>query len=273
MIGLCTDSNAQLPPWLRDRYGIEVVPLDVTVDGRSFLEGVDLDAEDFYGYFANGHQPQVATAAPAPGRVAAAYERLVARGATEILSVHVGSDVSATCDSARLAGQHAAVPVRLVDTGTASFAVGCAVWEAADAIERGATVAEAAELAESTGSRCGNVFTVGSLDLARAGGRLAPDAAPTGVPILALTDGRIRPVGSAISAADAVRVMAAEVQAAGAARVGVGHADAASASLADELEAHLAVDPTLEVVRYRIGPSVGAHTGPGTVGAVFYAVG
>ena len=48
MIGLCTDSNAQLPAELVDRYGVEVVPLTVTLDGDDFLEGVNLDADGFY---------------------------------------------------------------------------------------------------------------------------------------------------------------------------------------------------------------------------------
>jgi fatty acid-binding protein DegV len=52
-------------------------------------------------------------------------------------------------------------------------------------------------------------------------------------------------------------------------RVGVG--DAVAPDLADELEGALrAVPEVAELVRYEIGPSVGAHTGPGTVGACFF---
>ena len=42
MIGIVTDSNAQLPAELAERYGVEIVPLTVTVDGQEPLEGVDL---------------------------------------------------------------------------------------------------------------------------------------------------------------------------------------------------------------------------------------
>jgi hypothetical protein len=67
---------------------------------------------------------------------------------------------------------------------------------------------------------------------------------------------------------DAVAVMVAEVVAFGSGlRVGVGMADRVMAEVADDLEEvlrhHDAVD---EVVRYRIGPSVGSHVGPRTVG-------
>ena len=51
MIGICTDSSSQLPPELRDRYGIEVVPVTVSIDGQEYLEGVDLDADAFWARF------------------------------------------------------------------------------------------------------------------------------------------------------------------------------------------------------------------------------
>ncbi|MGH9149960.1 MAG: DegV family protein, partial [Acidimicrobiales bacterium] len=137
MIGLCTDSNAQLPPDLRARFGVEVVPLTVTIDGEEFLEGVDLDADAFYAHFEDGRQPVVTTAAPSPGRFLAAYEALAAAGATEVLSVHIGSNISATVNAARVGAELAPVPVRIVDTATASFAISCCLWEAADAVACG----------------------------------------------------------------------------------------------------------------------------------------
>jgi fatty acid kinase fatty acid binding subunit len=52
-------------------------------------------------------------------------------------------------------------------------------------------------------------------------------------------------------------------------RVGVGHARAER--IADELEQRLRSRADVaELVRYTVGPSVGAHSGPGTVGAVFF---
>src|SRR5207302_3355579 len=197
VIGLCTDSNAQLPAELVDRYGVEVVPLTVTLDGDDFLEGVNLDADGFYARFEQG-VTQVSTAAPSPGRFMLAYEALVERGATEILSIHIGSSVSSTLDAARVASRGAGVPVRLVDTGTASFGVACCVWEAAEALAKGAGVEEAASVADAVAARTGNVFVVGALELARRGGRLggSPSApGPAAIPVLTLADGRMVPVG------------------------------------------------------------------------------
>jgi len=281
VIGLCVDSNAQLPDELRVRYGVEVVPLTVVIDGQEFAEGVGLDADEFYARFeaaaAEGRPaPVVTTAAPAPGRFVDAYESLVAKGATEILSVHIGASLSGTLNSARLAAGLVSVPVRLVDTATASFAVSCCLWEAASAIERGASLDEAARRAESTAGRCHNVFVVGSLDLVRAGGRLADSVADAenkaSVPVLSLVEGEVRSIGKASTLGEAVEMMVAAVLATGTGlRVGVGIADAGARPLWQELESRLAAAPEVhEVVRYRIGPSVGAHTGPGTAGTCSY---
>ena len=277
MIGLATDSNAQLPPELVARYRVEVVPLTVTVDGEAFLEGVDLDADRFYERLEAG-AATVSTSQPSPGHFDLAYRGLTERGATEILSVHIGSAISGTVNAARLAAAGAVVPVRVVDTGQASFGVACCLWEAAEAVAGGASLEEAALVAEGVGARVGTVFVVGALDLARAGGRLADDprprplGGPPGIPVLTMVGGKMRTIGSARDPEEAAEVMAAFVMAAGPQlRVGVGVADRAAEPLARALEKRLSgAGEVREVVRYRIGPSVGAHTGPGTAGAYFY---
>lgn len=275
MIALVTDSNAQVPPSLVERFGITVVPLPVTVDGVEYLEGVDIDADEFYRRFDAG-TPTVATAQPSPGQFAAAYDRVARAGADAILSVHIGSAVSGTINSARLAPSP--VPVRIVDTGTASFAIALCAWAAAEALAAGADIDRAAHVAEATAADVGNVFVVRALDQARAGGRLAaatpaatPAAEPTAIPVLSMEGGSMRVVGQAADLGHVADLMAAHVRAAGhALRVGIGVADAAVAHMWDEVERRLAGAPEVrEVVRYRVGPSVGAHTGPGTVGVMY----
>lgn len=275
MIGFVTDSNAQLPEELVERYSVEVVPLTVTVDGVPLLEGVDIDADGFYARFESG-RPEVSTSQPSLGRFAEAYARAAARGADEILSVHIGSALSGTINAARLAAQSTPVRVRLVDSGTASFAVACCLWEAAEAVRAGASLDEAAGVAEHVGATVDNIFVVGALDRARAGGRLAHDAnAGDAIPVLRLARGVMDTVGVAHDLEEAAELMARSVRSSGSAlRVGVGVADAATVAVGDALAARLATaDEVLEIVRYRVGPSVGVHTGPGTAGACYYPAG
>jgi DegV family protein with EDD domain len=271
VIGLVTDSSSQLPPLLRDRFDVHVVPLTIVVDGKEHDEGVDLDASEFYARLAAG--AEVSTAAPSPGRIRETWEGAVASGATEILSIHIGSNTSATVNAANLATSMSDVPVTVVDTETASFPVACCVWGAGLAIERGATIDEAADAARAVAATVDNVFIVGALDLARRGGRLAAGADQgEGIPVLAMHGGTmdvVERVHDLDGAADAMARYFDERSGGRPHRAGVGHAGAPD--LADELAAVLGTrSEATELVRYDVGPSVGAHTGLGTAGCVFF---
>jgi DegV family protein with EDD domain len=270
-VALVTDSNAQMPEALRGRYDVRVVPLTVVIDGEAFQEGVDIATPAFYECLRAG--AQVSTAAPSPGDVIKVYEEAAAAGATEILSIHIGSNTSATVNAVKLAVGASPVPVEVVDTGTASFAVACCVWAAGEALAAGGAIVAAADRAREVASTVGNVFIVGALDLARRGGRLAADAQQgEGLPVLALADGQmhaIAQVHDGEGAVDAMTEYVRETAGGRPQRVGVG--DAVAADLAQAYETRLRELPEVtELVRYEIGPSVGAHTGPGTVGACFF---
>ena len=273
MIALVTDSNALLPEALRARFDAQVVPLTVVVDGQPYAEGVDLTTAAFYDRLRDG--ATVSTAAPSPGLLLGAYEAAAVGGAEAVLSVHIGSNTSATVDSARLAARQSPIPVEIVDTGTASFPVACCVWAAGVALERHGSLDEAAAAARAVAGDVGNVFIVGALDLARRGGRLRGDAAAeaaTGVAVLALRGGTMDVVAQAHDVEEAVQAMVVEVEHAAAGRamrVGVG--DAAAPDVATALADRLRARPEVaELVRYEVGPSVAAHTGLGTAGAVYF---
>ena len=273
MIGICTDSNSQLPASLAERYGIEIVPLTVTIDEVDYLEGVNLDADEFYAKYQGGVCPAVSTSQPSPGQFAVAYEDLAARGCTEILSIHISSAVSGTINAARLAAHSVPMPVRLVDSGTASFGVSCCAWAAAAAIEQGASFDGAAMIAEQLSPSIGNVFMVGALNHLHVGGRGRDlDLSSAGVPMMSFRDGQVSVVQRAATKLDAVNAMAAYTLNWGTRlRVAIGHSDAASGPLADGLEEALGETAGVaEIIRYRIGPSIGAHTGPGTIGCFMF---
>lgn len=263
-----TDSNTMVPAELVDRFSLTVVNLHVVLDGQDHLEA-DLDHRQFCDALRTG--ATVTTAAPSPGELTAAYEALATDGATEILSVHIGSNRSATVDAARLAARAADLPVTVVDTGTTSFIAGCSVWRAAEALAGGGSVADAEAAALSVAASSASVFTVGELDRANAGGRFAITAGD-GVPVYSSAGADMAELDRVASIDEATTTMVAFVtDAAGPLRVGVGHADAPEA--ADALSTALAQLPNVtELVRYTVGPSVAAHTGAGTFGAVFHAL-
>jgi fatty acid-binding protein DegV len=197
---------------------------------------------------------------------------MVERGAEAILSVHIAGTISGTLRAARLAAHKAAVPVRLVDTGTASFGVTCCAWAAALAAENGATLDEAATIAETLAGSLGNVFVVAAPELARAGGqaRVPVEEFPAGeLPVLSLENGEVKVVDTVTELEQAVDVMVRYIESRGTDLLAaVGLADPHGAPVSEGVVAALASSSHVrEVIRYRIGPSVGAHVGPGTAGA------
>lgn len=276
MIGIVVDSNSQMPAELAERFGIEIIPLTVTVDGNDYQEGVDLDADEFYAFWTDAHTPTIETSQPSPGAFVAAYDRLKSAGVTEILSIHITESMSGTINSARLAAGMVDVAVRLVDTGTASFGISCCAWAAADAIADGADVEAAAVVAEQRAAGLHTTFVVGVpalIDRSGRGGDVAVESASNdGVPVLAMTGPDMSVLATVSDLDAAVDAMFADALAwptssTDGLRIAIGTSDESSAPMSHALTAALTGHETVaEVLQYCIGPSVGAHTGPGTSG-------
>ena len=275
-IAIVTDSTAQLPAELAARLGVWVVPITITIDGVDHEEGVDLDADGFYERYVEG-ETVVTTSAPSPGRIVATYEQAVAEGATGIVSIHVGADHSATGDAAAIAARLVDVPVEIVDTGLASFGVALAVWAAVDARRDGGGIDACASAARRILPSIGSVFVLDAGVLPRRSGRFAAldlgagaDGAPTGVPVYFYGDGVFAEVGVAVDEIDAARLMAERIVASRPSRIASGLAGSDTADVTAALERAFS-DLDADVVTYRVGPSVAAHTGPRTAGAFFVA--
>jgi DegV family protein with EDD domain len=193
-----TDSTSCLTAADAAAWGIDVVPLDVAADGERFRDGVDLTPEGLVAALESGRR--VTTSQPPPAAFAAAYEAAAARGAAEVVSVHLSGELSGTVRAAGLAAQLAPLPVHVVDSRSAGLGLGFAALAAAEAARGtvwgpadGASVAGAAE---QVGRSTAAWFVVDSLDHLRRGGRLSAAAAAFGTvlglrPVLALRDGRI----------------------------------------------------------------------------------
>lgn len=275
---LVTDSNSQLPAELRDRFEVEVVPITVVIDGTDYREGVDLDADGFYDLLATG--PEVSTSQPSPGDFVDAYQRCIDRGHDEIVSIHVSAELSGTLNAARIAAGMVDADVHLVDTATASFGIACCVWQAALARAACEQPSDAAATmiaaAEDTAGRLYSVTALGAAKLLNASGRVDFTADESGIPLFKTAPGgvfdQLGSVGDFDAAADAI-VSAMHLDGAPI-RVALGMADAASVPYYEALETRLADrDDVVEVIRYRIGPSVGALTGAGTAGGFWYPAG
>jgi DegV family protein with EDD domain len=274
VIGFVTDSASQIPPSLAAELGVFVVPITVSIDGVDHREGVDLDPDAFWARIDGPELPELSTSQPSPGEIAAVYEEAVAAGATEIVSVHVGADVSGTVNAARLAADIVEVPVQVVDSGTASFGVTACLWQAVTAARSGADGATAAAVASATAPSIGTSFILQGLDFARAGGRFDPYLPEVADDVIVLAGH-----GTALDVVGAGRdleslcdqIVAPFLATGQVVRAGVALADDATLPFTEGIEARLAAsDLVVDLVRYRVGPSIAAHTGPGTAGGFWW---
>ncbi len=176
------------------------------------------------------------------------------------------------CSTRRdVASREIDIPIALVDTGTVSFPVALCAVAACDAAKLGCDCGAVEAAARATAAVVDSIFVVGVPELARRGGRLGSTPVPTPTTMLTLGPGGLAEHGTATDLDDAIDRMAAHVRTVAIVqplRVGVGDADRPDlgARLASALVGSDGID---ELTRYDIGPSVGAHSGPGTVGAVW----
>ena len=135
-VALVTDSTASLPPEVAEECRVSVVPVQVVIDDVSYDEGAE-EASPTCVAAALREKRSVSTSRPAPAVFADLYRRLADEGASEILSVHLSSEVSGTLESAQVAARHAPVPVTCVDTRQVGFGTGYAVESAAAVLADG----------------------------------------------------------------------------------------------------------------------------------------
>ncbi|MGM0363223.1 DegV family protein [Streptomyces griseoaurantiacus] len=273
-VAIVTDSTAYLPPRTMERHGITSVPLTVVLGDRAFEEGTEISARSLAE--ALQKRRSVTTSRPSPQLFAETYRRVAGAGAREIVSLHLSSEFSGTYDAAALAAREAPVPVRVVDTGMVAMALGFCALAAAETAEAGGTVDDAVTAAEKRAAGTSAFFYVDTLDYLRRGGRIGAAQALFGSalavkPLLRLNDGRIdllEKVRTASRAIARLEEIVAERAAGAQVDIAVHHlaAPERASALAERLRTRV---PGLEDLHVsEVGAVIGAHTGPGLLGAV-----
>ena len=169
-----TDSGTDtiLPQEEMEALNITVVPLNVTLDGTTYREGIDIEPGDFYDLL-DASENMPTTSQPSAGDFAETYRKLSADG-SEILSIHMTSGLSGTYNSA-LAGAEIVPEAKVThfDTKTLSAAAGWQVRAAARAIKSGWITEKALELAKRVGDASESMYTLSELKYLIHGGRIS----------------------------------------------------------------------------------------------------
>jgi DegV family protein with EDD domain len=171
-IKIVTDSACDIPEAIAIALDITVVPVYINIGDKSFQEGVELSRQTFYHQLPSySHYPT--TAAPSSGTFADVYERLAGEGATEIISMHVSHDLSATYNAARVgAASQDAVRVTLFDTQQISVGAGLLVMLAGQAAKAGRNLVEIVNMLNDRVQRTYMFGVIDTLDSLRRSGRV-----------------------------------------------------------------------------------------------------
>ncbi|MEV8002569.1 DegV family protein [Streptomyces parvus] len=273
-VAIVTDSTAYLPRPTMERHGITAVPLTVVLGDRALEEGTEISARSLALALQKRHS--VTTSRPSPEVFAAAYRAAAEDGADAVVSLHLSSEFSGTYDAAQVAAKDAPVPVRVVDTGMVAMALGFCALAAAEAAEAGGGLDEAVSAAEKRAAGTSAYFYVDTLDYLRRGGRIGTAQALLGSalavkPILELDGGRIEMLEKVRTASTAIaRLEEIVAERAGAAPVDIAVHHLAAQERADRLAERLRerVPGLVDLHVSEVGAVIGAHTGPGLLGAV-----
>lgn len=198
-VRIVTDSTADLPPEIKERYGIVTVPLTIQFGTDVYKDGIDLTPAEFFAKQEAG-PPYPTTAQPPVGWFEDAYRQLKAEGATAICAIIFSSKLSGTYNSAVLAAQAVAddVQVEVIDTQSASMGVGYLAIEAAKVAEAGGTLDAVAARVRELMPEIEVLFLVETLKWLERGGRINKAQALVGSvlsfkPLLVLKDGALEP--------------------------------------------------------------------------------
>ena len=271
------DSTSDFPAAGVRFPNMRVVPLYVNFGSESFRDHVDIGSHDFY------HRLQEAptlptTSQPTPQDFVEAFEQLA--GYERIYSLQLSAKLSGTFQSSVLAAAElGGERIRVVDTETASLAVGLLALAIQRRLARGTSDEEVADLIDRFKRDNGVVFTVATLEYLQKGGRIGRAQALAGTllnvrPILSVDDGVIHPIGKVRGRQKALeefaRVFTAATENAPGLRIAIAHADAPEwIDVLSDLVAKARPLAEIELVE-NLGAVVGTHAGPGAVGFFWF---
>lgn len=277
MIKIITDTACDLPQELVDKYGIVLLPMNITFGEETYADREDISTEAFFARLAAGDEfPQ--TSYPSLGRVQMAVDAELASG-NQVIIITIARQLSGFFDSVRvLLADYPEDKVAVFESKSATLGEGAIVLAAARLVQAGATYAEVKQALPGLIERSCGYGAINDLVYLARGGRISGTAATVARALNIKPVINICPDGS-LEVAQKVRGMHKALQWI-ADRLKQDGVDFSSTTLfvsyilqqdsaqklLDELKNELELG---EVILCPIGATVGVHLGPGCV-ALFY---
>lgn len=275
MIRLLVDTAADYTLKELEEKNISLVPLTVMINGKSYLDTVELNRNDLYEMLENGADfPK--TSQPSPQMFAEVFEDAKKHG-DDVIYISVSSALSGTCQSAYLAKNMVDYDrIFIVDSLTASHGIHILADYAHKLINEGLEASVIAEKTEALKSRVKILACVDTLEYLCKGGRLSKTAAAIGTlanlkPLITISDeGKVEVIGKCIGRIKALNQLLKLLQ--------EKEADmdfpiftlyAYGMETTEKLEKKLEEEGYPVSARLQIGSSIGSHVGPGAAAIVF----
>lgn len=273
-VKVVVDSGGDIPPDLVTQHGIEVVPLKIRFGNREYVDTKDLTTDQFWELCETSKDfPQ--TAAPSAGDFETAFLKAKQDGFDEVVCITLSSDLSATYQSATLASKALGneLKIEVIDSRLATFAMGNLAIASSIEASKGSNAVDIAALVRS---RIPNIHAYGALDTLdnlRKGGRIGKAAALFGSllsfkPIISVHDGVIEADSKQRTRGKALNYLVEKVVSYGEITdLAIIHANAPDvAEFAERLKSATGMG---DLVVAKIGPVIGTHAGPRTMGITF----
>jgi DegV family protein with EDD domain len=269
-IKIVTDSTCDLPASVVQELGITVIPLYINIGEQGYLDGVEISRNEFYTNLAT-YPFHPTTGTPGLNSFQTAFDELVSHGATEIISIHISEQLSATINVARSAAlEYQRVPVTVVDSGQLSIGTGFQVELAARKAQEGKSRAEILAAVKDLRERTFVTAGLNTLEFLKRSGRM--NRFMTGIgslldikPILTMLNGqpgsdRVRTSGRAEKRLISLLEERIPIE-----RFALLHTNAHEK--AEDFKSKIKdLLPAGEIFSMDITPVIGAHLGPGAVG-------
>jgi DegV family protein with EDD domain len=272
---LVTDSTADVPREIREKLGIEMVPLKVIFGEQSYLDNITLQPAQFYEKLTT-FSGLPTTSQPSPADYFDLFKKLTDEGHS-VISIQLSGALSGTYQSAMIAKSMLEndADVTVIDSKSASYGYGMMVVAGAQMALAGATKEEIIAEVSRMRRQLKLYFLVDTLEYLQKGGRIGKASAVLGSllnikPILSIdNEGVVFPLEKVRGQKRAMSTIAdmlyadfADVPVNLTVATTPGYTSGAE-QMIELLRNRLNVRTFLET---EIGPVVGTHAGPGTIG-------
>lgn len=279
---IMTDINADLPEEYIREHGLEVLSLSYMIDGETYDRNHPLEVGEFYKRMRNGSMPT--TAQVNPDQAKKAFTACLKQG-KDVLYIAFSSALSGTYNSGRIAAEEikeeGLFPDRklvVLDSLSASLGQGLLVHKAVQLKEAGKSLEETVSWVEENKLNLCHIFTVDDLFHLHRGGRVSKATAVLGTminikPILHVDEeGRLTPIGKVRGRRKSLSALAdrmgEQIKGFENPEVFISHGDC----LEDAEYVEKLVRERFGVENFvinHVGPTIGAHSGPGTMALFF----